>query len=79
LRRIALPGLKVASSASIGNRVKVNPKARRPCASCCAATSRASVLSSSPANRLAKALTHLGQLVKTIYILRFLNDPTLRQ
>jgi len=37
------------------------------------------LMSSSPANRLAKALTHLGQLVKTIYILRFLNDPTLRQ
>jgi len=37
------------------------------------------LVSSSPTNRLAKALTHLGQLVKTIYLLRFLNDPTLRQ
>jgi TnpA family transposase len=37
------------------------------------------LVSSSPTNRLAKALTHLGQLVKTIYILRFLSDPTLRQ
>ena len=37
------------------------------------------LVSSSPTNRLAKALTHLGQLVKTIYILGFLNDPTLRQ
>jgi TnpA family transposase len=37
------------------------------------------LVSSSPTNRLAKALSYLGQLVKTIYILRFLNDPTLRQ
>ena len=37
------------------------------------------LVSSSPSNRLAKALTHLGQLVKTIYILRFLNDAALRQ
>jgi TnpA family transposase len=37
------------------------------------------LVSSSPTNRLAKALTHLGQLVKTIYLLRFLNDPALRQ
>ena len=37
------------------------------------------LVSSAPTNRLAKALTHLGQVVKTIYILRFLSDPTLRQ
>jgi TnpA family transposase len=37
------------------------------------------LVSSSPSNRLAKALTHLGQLVKTIYLLRFLNDSVLRQ
>jgi TnpA family transposase len=37
------------------------------------------LVSSSPSNRLAKALTHLGQLVKTIYVLRFLNDSRLRQ
>jgi TnpA family transposase len=37
------------------------------------------LVSSSPTKRLTKALTHLGQVVKTIYILRFLNDPTLRQ
>lgn len=37
------------------------------------------LVSSAPSNRLATALTHLGQLVKTIYILRFLNDAALRQ
>jgi len=37
------------------------------------------LVSSSPSNRLAKALTQLGQLVKTIYILRFVNDAPLRQ
>jgi TnpA family transposase len=37
------------------------------------------LVSSSPSNRLAKALTHLGQLVKTIYLLRFLDDSALRQ
>jgi TnpA family transposase len=30
-------------------------------------------------NRLALALTHLGRLVKTIYLLRYLDDPLLRQ
>ena len=34
--------------------------------------------SSSPSDRLAKALTALGRAVKTIYILRYLNDPELR-
>ena len=33
---------------------------------------------SSPSDRLAKALTALGQVVKTIYILRYLNDETMR-
>jgi len=37
------------------------------------------LVSSSPSNRLAKALTHLGQLVKTIYLRRFLNDSAFRQ
>ena len=35
--------------------------------------------SSASSNRLAKALPHLGQLVKTIYILRYFNDPMIRQ
>ena len=34
--------------------------------------------SSAPSDRLAKALTALGRAVKTIYILRYLNDPELR-
>jgi TnpA family transposase len=33
---------------------------------------------SSPSDRLAKALTALGQVVKTIYILRYLNDEAMR-
>ena len=33
---------------------------------------------SAPSDRLAKALTALGRVVKTIYILRYLNDPALR-
>ncbi len=33
---------------------------------------------SSPSDRLAKALTALGQVVKTIYILRYLNDGAMR-
>jgi TnpA family transposase len=33
---------------------------------------------SAPSDRLAKALTALGRAVKTIYILRYLNDPELR-
>ena len=57
----------VRVAASFKNRlVRANIRVRR-------------LASSSPTNRLAKALTHLGQLVKTIYIPRFLNDPTLRQ
>ena len=35
--------------------------------------------SSSPSDRLAKALTALGEVVKTIYILRYLHDPVLQQ
>jgi TnpA family transposase len=34
---------------------------------------------SASSNRLAKALLHLGQLVRTIYLLRYLNDPAIRQ
>jgi TnpA family transposase len=34
---------------------------------------------SSPSDRLAKALTALGRVVKTVYILRYLHDPVLRQ
>lgn len=30
-------------------------------------------------NRLAKALTHLGRWVKTIYLLRYIDDPVLRR
>jgi TnpA family transposase len=33
---------------------------------------------SAPSDRLAKALTALGRAVKTIYILRYINDPDLR-
>lgn len=36
-------------------------------------------LLTSPANRLSKALRHLGRAVKTIYLLRFLADPALRR
>ena len=35
--------------------------------------------SSASSNRLAKALLHLGQLVRTIYLLRYLSDPEMRQ
>ena len=35
--------------------------------------------SSASSNRLAKALLHLGQLVRTIYLLRYFNDPVMRQ
>jgi TnpA family transposase len=35
--------------------------------------------SSAASNRLAKALLHLGQLVRTIYLLRYLNDSEMRQ
>ena len=34
--------------------------------------------SSFPADRLAKAFTHLGRILKTQYILRYLTEPTLR-
>jgi TnpA family transposase len=37
------------------------------------------LVSSAASNRLAAALTHLGRLVKTIYLLRYLDDPALRQ
>ena len=32
-----------------------------------------------PADRLSKAFTHFGRILKTQYILRYLTDPTLRQ
>jgi TnpA family transposase len=32
-----------------------------------------------PADRLSKAFTHLGRMLKTQYILRYLTDPSLRQ
>lgn len=34
---------------------------------------------SAPSDRLAKGFTHLGRLIKTQYILRYLTDPTLRR
>ena len=34
---------------------------------------------SASSNRLAKALLHLGQLVRTIYLLRYFHDPAIRQ
>ena len=37
------------------------------------------LVSSAASNRLAMALTHLGRLVKTIYLLRYVADPVLRQ
>lgn len=37
------------------------------------------LVNASPSDRLAKALTALGQLVKSIYILRYICDPALRQ
>ena len=36
------------------------------------------LINSSPADRLARALTMLGRAAKTAYILRYLHDPTLR-
>ncbi len=57
----------VRVAASLKNRVaSANVIARR-------------LVSSPPSNRLAKALTHLGRLVKTIYLLRYIDDPALRQ
>lgn len=35
--------------------------------------------SSASSNRLAKALLHLGQLVRTVYLLRYFHDPAIRQ
>ena len=35
--------------------------------------------SSAPSDRLAKALTALGRVVKTIFILRYIHDPSIRQ
>ncbi len=37
------------------------------------------LISSGSHNRLAKALTHLGRLIKTTYILRYFSDPELRR
>ena len=37
------------------------------------------LISSGSHNRLATALTHLGRLIKTTYILRYFSDPELRQ
>ena len=36
------------------------------------------LLNSYPADRLSMAFTHLGRIIKTRYILRYLTDPTLR-
>ena len=33
----------------------------------------------SPSDRLAKACTALGRLVKTVYLMRYISDPVLRQ
>ncbi|MEM7132095.1 MAG: Tn3 family transposase [Chloroflexota bacterium] len=35
--------------------------------------------SSYPSDRLSKAFTHLGRIIKTEYILRYLTDPDLRR
>ena len=57
----------VRVAASLKNRiVSANVIARR-------------LASSASSNRLAKALRHLGQLVRTIYLLRYLNAPAIRQ
>jgi TnpA family transposase len=57
----------VRVAASLKNRiVSANVIARR-------------LASSASSNRLAKALLHLGQLVRTIYLLRYFNDPAIRQ
>jgi TnpA family transposase len=57
----------VRVAASLKNRVvSANVIARR-------------LASSASSNRLAKALRHLGQLVRTIYLLRYFNDPVMRQ
>jgi TnpA family transposase len=37
------------------------------------------LVSAGSGNRLAKALTHLGRLVKTTYLLGFIDDPALRR
>lgn len=37
------------------------------------------LLNSFPADRLAKAFTNLGRIIKTQYILRYLTDPRLRR
>lgn len=37
------------------------------------------LVSAGSSNRLAKALTHLGRLVKTTYLLGFIDDPALRR
>ena len=36
------------------------------------------LVNSSPSDRLAKALTALSRIVKTVYVLRYINDPELR-
>jgi TnpA family transposase len=36
------------------------------------------LLNSYPSDRLSKAFTHLGRIIKTRYILRYLTDPQLR-
>jgi len=37
------------------------------------------LVNASPSDRVAKALTALGRLVKTVYILRYISDPALRR
>ena len=57
----------VRVAASLKNRiVSANVIARR-------------LASSASSNRLAKTLLQLGQLVQTTYLLRYFNDPALRQ
>jgi TnpA family transposase len=57
----------VRVAASLNNRiVSTNVMARR-------------LASGASSNRLAKALSHLGQLVRTVYLLHYLNDPLIRQ
>jgi TnpA family transposase len=37
------------------------------------------LVNASPSDRVAKALTALGRLVKTVYLLRYISDPALRR
>ena len=37
------------------------------------------LMSSSPSDRLSQAFTHLGRIIKTQYIIRYISDPELRR